>query len=116
MILVLCFRLAGSIHWYLYAYAPTNILTRYLRSPDGQKWAFPISAALTAGYLASTAGLTTILESGGPGWLNLVTLVWAWNAMKFGLMGVLSLPMSFRAALRDRRAQRESRGMLGSSS
>jgi hypothetical protein len=109
MILALCFRLAASIHWYLYAYAPSNILIRYLRSSTGGRWAFPISAALTAGYLAATVGLTSILESGGPGWLNLVTLVCAWNAMKFMLMGVVSLPMLFRAALRDHRAQREVR-------
>lgn len=88
MILALCFRLAGSIHWYLCAYAPSNILIRYFRSPDGRRRAFPFSAAITAGYLAATAGLTAIIESGGPGWINLVVLTCAWNAIKFATFAV----------------------------
>lgn len=90
MILALCFRLAACIHLYLYVYAPSDILIRYLRSSTGGRWAFPISAALSAGYLAATTRLTSILEPGGPGWLNLVTLFCAWKAVKFVVMGVLS--------------------------
>lgn len=90
MILALCFRLAGSIHWYLCAYAPSNILIRYLRSPVGRRWALPVSAALAVAYLVATAGLTEVIEAGGPGWLNLVALTCAWNAIKFGLSALAS--------------------------
>ncbi|WP_235736801.1 hypothetical protein [Nocardioides alcanivorans] len=100
MILALSFRLAGSIHRYLFAYAPSNVLIRYLRSATGRRWAFPISAVLTAGYLAATAGLTTILEAGGPGWFSLVALTCAWNAIKFAWVGVAALAAATSSRVR----------------
>jgi hypothetical protein len=87
MILASSLRLAGTIHGYLYAYAPSNILARYLRSPGRRKWAFAVSTTLSAGYLASSAGLTAIIEAGGPGWLNLLVLTCAWDAIKFFVVG-----------------------------
>lgn len=101
MILALCFRLAGSIHWYLCAYAPSNILIRYLRSPVGRRWALPVSAALAVAYLVATAGLTEVIEAGGPGWLNLVALTCAWNAIKFGLFALASAVSATRRLLRQ---------------
>lgn len=91
MILALSLRLAERLHRYLHAYAPSNVLVRHLRSPAGRQWALPLSAALAAGYLVATAELTAIVEAGGPGWLNLVVLTCAWNAIKFGAVGVASL-------------------------
>lgn len=88
MILALCFRLAGSTHRYLFAYAPSNVLIRYLRSAAGQWWAVPVLVALAAAYLLATSELTEIIESGGPGWLNLVVLTCAWNAIKFATFAV----------------------------
>jgi hypothetical protein len=35
----------------------------------------------------------TIIDSGGPGYLNVLVMLFAWNALKFALMGVVSLPM-----------------------
>lgn len=110
MILTLSFRFAGSIHRYLYAYAPSNVLIRHLRSPAGRKWAAPISAAVTAGYLAVGVGLTAVIDSGGPGWLNLVVLTCAWNAIKFMWLTALSIPSILARALRHvaRRWERRS--------
>lgn len=106
MILALCFRLAGSIHWYLCAYAPSNILIRYLRSPVGRRWALPVSAALAVAYIVATAGLTEVIEAGGPGWLNLVALTCAWNAIKFSWAALYSVVVGLGRAARDLSAGR----------
>lgn len=91
MILVLSVRLARRIYWYLSACAPSNALIRYLRAPAGRRWAFPISLAVAAGYLAVLVGLTAIIEAGGPGWLNLVAFICAWNAIKLGWWALFSI-------------------------
>lgn len=83
MILMLSVRLAAAAHGYLDAYAPTNILIRMLRDSGGQRLAFPISAVLTFAYGLLGAWLTTIIGSGGPGWLNPLALLCAWNTIKF---------------------------------
>lgn len=101
MILGLSVRLVATIHGYLYAYAPSNVLIRYLRSPGGCAWALPISVALAAGYLAATAGITAIIDSGGPGWLNMLGLVCVWNSIKFGWLALAGVAHSAgRLALR----------------
>jgi hypothetical protein len=102
MILVLSLRLAGGIQRRLYTYAPSNRLIRHLRSPGGRRLAFPTFAAFAVGYLAAVVAVTSIIESGGPGWLNMVALVCAWNAIKFILVG-LAEGMRFTASVRRRR-------------
>lgn len=110
MILALSIRLASKIHAYMYAYAPSNVLIRYLRSAEGRRWALPVSAALAVGYLVATAGLNVIIESGSPGWLNLVTLTCCWNAIKFAMtagtvtMGSLVRRLFYRGEIFERRS------------
>lgn len=108
MILALSVRLAGRIHWYLYAYAPSNILIRHLRSSGGRSWAFPISAALAAGYLTATVELTAIIDAGGPGWLNLIALTCAWNAIKYTIVGLEGAGRALVSSLSGRRQQSRS--------
>ncbi|MDP9823290.1 hypothetical protein J2S59_003099 [Nocardioides massiliensis] len=84
MIVMLSVRLAANVHAYLGAYAPSNILIRHLRTPNGRWWALPVSIALTSAYMAATAGLNSAVEAGAPGWLNAATALCAWNAIKFG--------------------------------
>ena len=90
MLLVLSVRLAATIHYYLQAFAPTNILLRHLRARGGLKWAIPAALLLIPTYLFAAAITTAVIADGGPGWLNLVALTCVWNAMKFACMGVLS--------------------------
>ena len=90
MLLVLSVRLAATIHYYLQAFAPTNILLRHLRTRGGLKWAIPAGLVLVPAYLIAAAITTAVLDDGGPGWLNVVALTCIWNAMKFACTGVLS--------------------------
>ena len=83
MLLVLSVRLAATIHYYLRAHAPTNILLRRLRSREGLKWAILAALALVPAYLFAAAIASGAIADGGPGWLHLAVLLFLWNAMKF---------------------------------
>ena len=50
---------------------PTNIALDYLRSRRGLKWALPASLILAPAYWGAGYAVTTLVENGGPGWLNL---------------------------------------------
>lgn len=91
MILMLSVRLAATAHAYLDAYAPTNILIRTLRGPCRQRLAMPVAAVLAIVYGLFGAWLTTIIHSGGPGWLNPFALLCAWNTIKFSWLSALEI-------------------------
>ena len=102
MLLMLSVRFAAAIHYYLQAFAPTNILLRHLRTRGGLKWAIPAALLLVPTYLFAAAITTAVIADGGPGWLNLVALTCIWNAMKFGLVVPVSLIQSFTGPRRRR--------------
>lgn len=99
MILMLSVRLTAAVHAYLAAYAPTNILIRTLRAPGGHRFAFPISALMTVGYGLLGAWLSSIIDSGGPGWLNPLALLCAWNTIKFAWVTLTSAVVGARRAI-----------------
>jgi len=82
---------------------PTNILLDALRSRRGLKWGVP-AMLIAAPYLLGAWLLTVWIADGGPGWLNLLVLLFIWNALKFLVFGPLSLFLLARARLRERRA------------
>lgn len=102
MLLMLSVRLASTIHYYLQAFAPTNILLRRLRTRGGLKWAIPAALLLVPTYLFAAAVTTAVIADGGPGWLNLVALTCIWNAMKFGVGVSVCLIQSFTGPRRRR--------------
>ena len=95
-------QLATTIHAVL-AHTPTNRLASRLRTQGGLSSAL---AALTAGaaYLFAAATCTMLLDRGGPGWLNVLVLLFIWNAFKLALTG----PAILVARARQRMAQRRS--------
>lgn len=88
--LALCMHLAAAIHRYLAFYMPTNRAVDWLRSPHGLKWAIPVALVATPAYLFAMSVCMTIIERGGPGYLYVLVMLFAWNAMKFAWMAVLS--------------------------
>ena len=92
-------RLAAAAHNYLVAYAPTNILIRTLRDPGRQRLAFPVSAVFVVSYGLLGAWLTSVVDSGGPGWLNALALLCAWNTIKFAWVAVASAAVSARRVI-----------------
>ncbi|WP_218681876.1 MULTISPECIES: sulfate permease [Microbacterium] len=101
-----------SIHTraFLRRYMPTNILLDLVRSRRGLKWGIP-AMLLAAPYLLAASICANLIAGGGPGWLNLLVLLFCWNALKFIAIGPVSLLLLARTRLREhreRRALRES--------
>lgn len=110
------FRLiwAASVHtrYYLRRYLPTNILLDRIRTRRGLKWGLP-SMFLAGPYLYAAAICTTIIEDGGPGWLNLLVVLFIWNALKFLWIGPVSVAILARARATERLEQAPARGLEG---
>jgi hypothetical protein len=94
------YKLCSAVAFYLRVYAPTNIALDYLRSRRGLKWALPASLVLTAAYWGGGYAVTSLIENGGPGWLNLLAALLAWNGLRFAMLGLWSPVLVAAAALR----------------
>jgi hypothetical protein len=71
------------------------------------KWAVPVALVVTPTYLYATSAAAIVAQRPGLGCLNLMVLLFVWNAMKFAVMGLLSVPMTLGEAVwrqRDRHA------------
>ena len=95
----------ASIHIrdFMRRYMPSNILLDLIRTRNGLKWGVP-AMLLAAPYLGVAAWCTSLIESGGPGWLHLVVLVCIWNALKMVIIGPVSVALLVRARTRERQA------------
>lgn len=60
-------------------YVPTNLLLNAIRTRRGRKRGIP-AMLLGVPYLYATVIGTTIVNGGGAGWLNLLVLLFFWNA------------------------------------
>lgn len=91
--LTLCIHLAAAIRGYMAFYMPTNRAVDWLRSPRGLKWAIPVAVVATPAYLFAMSVCMTIIDRGGPGYLNVLVMLFAWNALKFAAVGLVSVPI-----------------------
>jgi hypothetical protein len=83
------------------SYAPTNLLIAATRTRRGLRWGIP-SMLLAAPYLLAVHWCVTTIESGGPGWLNLLVLLCAWNSIKLILNGPITVVLLIRTKIRER--------------
>lgn len=83
----LYFYAAFHIHSLLQRHAPTNVLVRVVRARTGPSWLPAATLLGGVGYLFATAISIHVVEQDGPGWVNLLVLVCAWNAPKLGAAG-----------------------------
>lgn len=105
----LLWALSARTRHFLRRYMPTNTLLDLIRTRRGLKWGLP--ATLLAGpYLFAASACTHFLADGGPGWLNFLVLLFIWNAMKFLLMGPLSLVLLARVRVQEAAARRYAHG------
>lgn len=97
---MLMFRLIwiGSVYtrYFLSRYMPTNILLDLIRTRRGLKWGVP-GMLLSLPYLYVASFLTVLIEDGAPGWLHVLVVLCIWNAMKFAIMGPVSIVLLLRA-------------------
>lgn len=95
----------GSHLYGVFQHAPTNSLIARLRTRQGLRWAIPVALVLVAAYLYTGSIVTTVLEDGGPGWLNLLVLLLCWNAIKFAAMIPVRLVLLARVRFIEWRAR-----------
>jgi len=99
--------LALSVHtrYFLRCHMPTNILLGAIRTRRGLP-----AMLLGTPYLYAANLCVQLIAGGGPGWLDLLVLLFIHDAMKFVIMGPVSLVLLLRARLREhatcRREQR----------
>ena len=88
--------------YFLRRYMPTNILLDLIRTRRGLKWGVP-AMLLAAPYLLAASICTDVIANGGPGWLNLLVLIFIWNASKMFCFGPISLALLVRTYRAERR-------------
>ena len=81
----LLWALSAHARYYLRCYMPTNIALDAIRTRRGLKWGIPAMLLAVPYFLVANYCLT-LIEDGGPGWLNLLVLLFCWNALKFLVM------------------------------
>lgn len=84
---------------------PTNILLARIRRRQGLKWGVP-AMLVAMPYLIVAIWCSTLTNGDGPGWLNLIALVCLWNAMKFIVMGPISVVLLLRSRHHETVARR----------
>lgn len=99
---------SGRTRYYLWRYMPTNVALDAIRARRGLKWGVP-AMLLAVPYLLAASICTSLIAGGGPGWLNLIVLWGVWNAMKFLIMGPVSLVLLTRARVHEAGARRRAR-------
>ncbi len=87
--------------YFLRRHMPTNMLLDAIRTRSGLKWGIP-AMLLAVPYLLAASICTTLIADGGPGWLNLIVLWGAWNALKFLIMGPVSIALLACVHVRER--------------
>ena len=116
------FRLlwAASVHTrsFLRRYMPTNILLDAIRTRRGLKWGVP-AMLMAVPYLIAASTCSAWVAGGGPGWANVFVLLFGWNALKFIVMGPISLVLLVRVSVAEgisRRKFDQERNALSSTS
>lgn len=97
----LLWNLSIRVRLFLRTYMPTNILLNALRTRRGLKWGVP-AMLIAMPYLLGAWLLTVWIADGGPGWLNLLVLLFIWNALKFLVNSPITLVILIRARLAER--------------
>ncbi|MEV0572457.1 MULTISPECIES: sulfate permease [Bacillati] len=104
----LIWTLSARTRYYLRRYMPTNRLLDAIRRRRNFKWGIP-ATLLAVPYLLIASICTNALDQGAPGWLHLVVLWAVWNAMKFIVMGPVSLILLIRARTQEAIARHRDR-------
>lgn len=107
----LLWALSAHARYYLRRYMPTNIALDAIRARRGLKWGIP-AMLLAVPYFLAANYCITLIEDGGPGWLNLLVLLFCWNALKFLIMGPVSLVFLARARMEEWATRRRDRHPL----
>ena len=93
----LLWTLSTALRGYLHLYLPSNRAVDWLRTPQGLSLAIPAALTMTPAYLFAASVCATVVDHGGPGYLNALVLLFFWNAVKFAVVGALTPHHVFRS-------------------
>lgn len=105
------FRLiwAASVRTHsILSYAPTNLLITATRTRRGLCCGIP-AMLLAIPYMLAAHWCVATIEAGGPGWLNLLVLLCAWNSIKLTLNGPVTVILLIRARIQEAVARHRAR-------
>lgn len=102
--LALVWKLSAALNGFMRFYMPSNRAVDSLRTWPGSKWAIPVALAATPTYLFAMSICVTIVQHGGPGYLNVLVFLFAWNALKFTALAVVTPFRSLSRLRRQRQA------------
>lgn len=86
----LLWALSANTRYFLRRYMPTNIALDLIRTRRGLKSGIR-AMLLAVPYCFAASICTSLIADGGPGWLNILVILFIWDAMKFAIMGPISL-------------------------
>lgn len=90
---------------FLRRYMPTNILLATIFTRRGLKWGMA-AMLLAVIYLLTAVFCVAMIAQGAPGWINLLVLLFLWNALKFAAVGPASLVCLIRVRVREAQIRR----------
>ena len=96
--------LIARTYYSLRRFMPTNLVLDAIHTRRGLKWGVP-AMLLAVPYAFAIAACVGALEAGGSGWLNVFTLLFAWNALKFLGAGPVTLVRLLRVRGREGQAE-----------
>ena len=93
---------------YLHRYMPSNRLLAAIRTRRRLKWGLPAMLVALPYFLIAYAS-SVVVADGGPGWLHLIVLWSCWNALKFIIIGPVSIVLLVRVRLHEAAIRRHQR-------
>jgi hypothetical protein len=99
--------LTARAHYSFRRFMPTNIALDAIHTRRGLKWGVP-AMLIAIPYALGAALCAGLAEAGGSGWLNVLTVLFVWNALKFVVAGPITLIRLASVRRREARASRRS--------
>jgi len=97
--------LTARAHYSLRRFMPTNIALDAIHTRRGLKWGVP-AMLIAVPYALAAALCVGLVEAGGSGWLNVLIVLFMWNALKFLVAGPATLFRLLAVRRREARTRR----------
>ena len=101
----LIWAVTARTHYAVRRFMPTNIVLDAIHTRRGLRWGLP-AMLLAVPYAFASVSCAGLLEAGGSGWLNVLALLFVWNALKFLVAGPVTLIRLLRLRGREAQARR----------
>ena len=101
----LIWAVTARIHYAVRGLMPTNVVLDEIHTRRGLKWGMP-AMLLAVPYALAAVFCVGVVEAGGSGWLNVVALLFVWDALKFLVAGPMTLMRLLRMRTREARVRR----------